>query len=31
MVYVYLAIPIGGALLLFYCLVLLFKSKEGAL
>ena len=29
--YVYLAIPIGGALLLFYCLVLFFRPKRGAL
>ncbi len=27
--YVYLAIPIGGALLIFYCIVLLFRRKEG--
>jgi len=25
--YVYMAIPIGGALLVFYCLALLFRSK----
>ena len=29
--YVYLAIPIGGALLLFYCLFLLCRPKEDAL
>ena len=28
--YVYLAIPIGGVLLIFYCLVLLFREKGGA-
>ena len=27
--YVYLAIPIGGVLLLFYCLALMYRPKEG--